>query len=95
MPEAQPKLEAEVQSGASAQPLPVVKTEAAPKVKDEIEPKPAVNDGVQSEIKSDSKANIAKLMNMSLGELLLTAMIKDPESAGRIVAQAISQAEGP
>jgi hypothetical protein len=34
-------------------------------------------------------------MNTTLGDVLLAGLAKDPESVGRIVAQAIDQAETP
>ena len=34
-------------------------------------------------------------MNTTLGDVLLAGLAKDPESVGRIVAQAINQAETP
>jgi len=95
VPEVQPEVKTELQPDAPAHALPVVKADAPARGKDEIEPKPVIDDKLQSDTKIDGNASIAKLMNMSLGELLLTAMIKDPESAGRLVAQAISQAERP
>jgi hypothetical protein len=37
--------------------------------------------------------DIAALIDKTLGEVLLKALMKDPASAGRLVAQAISDAE--
>ena len=38
---------------------------------------------------------MAKLMNTTLGDVLLSPVLKDPASAGRIIADAIAQAEAP
>ena len=38
---------------------------------------------------------MAALVGTSLGDIILAAVLKDPEVAGRLVAQAISEAEPP
>ncbi|MGB8842664.1 MAG: plasma-membrane proton-efflux P-type ATPase [Aliidongia sp.] len=42
-----------------------------------------------------ANADMAALVDMTLGDLILAAVLKDPEAAGRLVAQAITQAEPP
>jgi len=42
---------------------------------------------------SSSRSGITLLMSTPLGDLLLSALVKDPESAGRFVTQAILQAQ--
>jgi len=54
---------------------------ATPKPEAKAEPKPEAN------------TDVATLMNTTLGDVLLTGLAKDPESVGRIVAAAITQAE--
>jgi H+-transporting ATPase len=56
-------------------------TEAKAEAKPEVEPKP------------DAKADLATLLNTSLGDLLVAGLVKDPEDAGRIIAAAVSQAK--
>jgi hypothetical protein len=62
-------------------------TKATPKPEAKAEPKP--------EAKAEPEANtdVATLMNTTLGDVLLAGLAKDPESVGRIVAAAITQAE--
>jgi H+-transporting ATPase len=55
--------------------------EATPKPEAKAEPKPEAN------------TDVATLMNTTLGDVLLAGLAKDPESVGRIVAAAITQAE--
>ena len=76
-----PKAQAEPKSQANAEPKPEAK--AAPQPEAKAEPKPEAN------------TNVATLMNTTLGDVLLAGLAKDPESIGRIVAQAINQAETP
>ena len=54
---------------------------AEPNAETKAGPKPQANTGV------------AKLLNMSLRDLLVAGIVKDPEDAGRIIAAAIAQAE--
>ena len=44
---------------------------------------------------ANNKAGIAVLMETPLGDLLLAALLKDPESAGHVIAQAILAAQAP
>ncbi len=76
-----PKLE------AKAAPQPEAK--AAPQPEAKAEPKP------ETEPKPEAKAGVARLLNTSLGDLLVAGLIKDPEDAGRMIAAAITQAEAP
>ena len=58
------------------------------------EPKPEAKTA-KTEPKSEANTDVATLMNTSLGDVLLAGLAKDPQSVGRIVAQAINQAETP
>ncbi len=49
----------------------------------------------KAEPSADSNAGVAKLVNTTLGDILLAGVLKDPQSAGRIIAEAISDAEAP
>jgi outer membrane biosynthesis protein TonB len=95
--EPQPEAKIEPQPKATAEPQP--KATAEPQPKATAEPQPEATAEPQPEAKAESqpeaKIEVATLMNTTLGELLLATLIKDPEIAGRIVAQAIRQAEAP
>jgi hypothetical protein len=43
----------------------------------------------------DDNAGAAKLMNVTLGDVLLAGVLKYSQGAGRIIAEAIAQAEMP
>jgi len=91
-------------SDAEAVPPPTVRVAPQPEAKvvplpEAKTPPPSQTRATPSQdIKSapppQANPDIAKLMNTTLGDLLLAACLKDPEGAGRIVAQAIVQAEG-
>jgi hypothetical protein len=49
----------------------------------------------KAEPKPEANTDVATLMNTTLGDVLLAGLAKDPESVGRIVAQAINRAEKP
>ena len=84
-----PKLEAKAapQPDVKAEPKPEAK--AAPQPEAKAEPKP------ETEPKPEAKAGVARLLNTSLGDLLVAGLVKDPEDAGRMIAAAIAQAEAP
>ena len=44
-------------------------------------------------LKPNTRADLAALLNTSLGDVLVTGLLKDPEDAGRLIAAAITQAE--
>ena len=85
--EAKPATEGESKSGARPEITPGAKT--APQSGAKIEAKSEV------ELKPDGKADLATLLNTSLGDLLVAGLVKDPEDAGRVIAAAITQAEAP
>ncbi len=78
-----PKPEAKAVPKSETRAVPQAKAKAAPKPEAKAEPKPEAN------------TDVATLMNTTLGDVLLAGLAKDPESVGRIVAQAINQAETP
>ena len=45
--------------------------------------------------KPDDRTAIATLLDTTLGDVLLAGIIKDPAAAGRIIAEALIQAETP
>jgi H+-transporting ATPase len=83
--EAKPKTEDEPKPDTKPEPTPGAKS--APQFGAKIEAKPEV------ELKPDAKADLATLLNTSLGDLLVAGLVKDPEDAGRIIAAAVSQAK--
>ncbi len=89
-PDAKSETKAEAKPKTEDEPKPDAKPEAAPEAKAapqsgaKIEAKPEV------ELKPDAKADLATLLNTSLGDLLVAGLVKDPEDAGRIIAAADS-----
>ncbi len=84
---AEPKAEAKIgplpgaMSETKAAPQPDAK--AAPPAQGKVGPEP------------DDNTDVAKLMNTTLGDMLLAGVLKDPLGAGRIIAEAITHAETP
>ena len=86
------------QSEAKAEPQPD-EAKAAPSPSVKAEPPPEATPPPQPEAKAEPKpgdnTDITKLMNTTLGDVLLAGILKDPDSAGRIIAEAIAHAETP
>jgi hypothetical protein len=59
------------------------KAKAAPTLEAKAEPKPA------------AKPASTSVLDKTLGEVLLAGMAKDPEDSGRVIAAALTQADGP
>ena len=101
--ELKPEAKAEPQPEAEAEPKPEAK--AAPQPETEAEPKPQAKATPQTEAKGgpkpetepkpEAKAGVVTLLDMSLGDLLVAGLVKDPEDAGRMIAAAITQAVAP
>ena len=96
--ERKPETKAAPQAEAKTAPRPEAKPDAKeqrpdakaePKVETKAAPQP------EAEPKSEANTDVATLMNTTLGDVLLAGLAKDPESVGRLVAQAINQAETP
>src|SRR6185437_15714935 len=60
------------------------KRKGAPEIIAHAEPQPV------TELKPQTQADVANLLNTTLGDLLVAGLIKDPEDAGRIIASALS-----
>ena len=92
-----PKAKAAPQSDAKAAPAAEGKAEPAPEAK--AAPQPDAKAAPPAEAKAgpelDDNTDVAKLMNTTLGDVLLAGVLKDPEGAGRIIAEAITHAETP
>jgi len=91
--ESKPEAKTEPKPDAKAEPKPEAK--ATPKPEAKAEPKPEAKAKPKPEVKAEPEANadVATLMNTTLGDVLLAGLAKDPENVGRIVAAAITQAE--
>jgi len=86
---------ADPKPGAIAESQPEVKAEPQPEAKVELKTEATTESQSEDEavIQPEANTDVATLMNTKLGDLLLASLLKDPDSAGRIVAQAIIQAE--
>jgi H+-transporting ATPase len=89
--ETEPKPEAKPEAKAETEPKP----EAKPEAKAETEPKPEAEPEAKAEAepKPEAKPDAAALLNTTFGEILVAGLVKDPEDAGRIIAQGIIQTE--
>ena len=76
--------------GDDAQPEHRGEADPAPEAKTEPTPTAAAAPHAAS-----ANADMAALVGTSLGDIILAAVLKDPEGAGRLVAQAITEAEPP
>jgi H+-transporting ATPase len=85
-PEAKATPEPEAKAGAK----PEATTEAKPAAK--VDSKVKAEEKPKAEPKPDANTDSASLLNMTLGDLLVVGLVKDPEDAGRIIAAAITQA---
>jgi H+-transporting ATPase len=78
-----------------AETKPEAKAESAPEAK--TTPQPDAKAAPAAEVKAgaepDDNTDVAKLMNTTLGDVLLAGVLKDPQGAGRIIAEAITDAE--
>jgi hypothetical protein len=89
---AEPSVAAKVQTKPADIPVPTrPKAAAASPPTAPAIAKPVLTPVVASSVKPDRNADFMELMNTTVGDLLLAAQMKDPEAAGRIVAQAIQQ----
>jgi H+-transporting ATPase len=87
------KAKAEAKPEAEAKTAPEAKAEADPKPEAKPEPQPAAEAKPEAEPKPEAKADVATLLNTTFGEILVAGLLKDPEDAGRLIAQGIIQTE--
>jgi len=94
-PKPKPEAKPEPQPAAGAKPEaePKPKAEAEPKPEAKPEPQPAAEAKPEAEPKPEVKADVAALLNTTLGEILVAGLVKDTEDAGRLIAQGIIQTE--
>jgi H+-transporting ATPase len=92
-----PEAKAAPQPNDKAAPAAEVKAELAPEAK--AAPQPDAKIAPPAQVKAgpepDDNTDVAKLMNTTLGDVLLAGVLKDPQGAGRIIAEAITHAETP
>ncbi|HVA13269.1 MAG TPA: plasma-membrane proton-efflux P-type ATPase [Stellaceae bacterium] len=92
-PEAKAEPKAEAKPKTEAEPKSDAKPEAAPEAKAAPQPEAKVEAEPEAEPKPPAKADLAALLNTSLGDLLVAGLVKDPEDAGRVIAAAVGQAK--
>jgi hypothetical protein len=98
-------LKAEPGPSSAPAPSPARQSEPAPGAAPGLPPPPTVGSttaakalpvpDAKSEASADAGADVAMLMNTTLGELLLSTIRKDPQGAAQLFAQAISRAQAP
>lgn len=97
MPESQAKCKVAPEPMADTAKVAALKS--VPKVERKVETLPAVvpvkAPATQPDAHGAIQSGVAQLMGTPLGELLLAAILKDPESAGHFIAQAIQTAQAP
>jgi H+-transporting ATPase len=96
---------AETKLGAKAEPRsdakpdeakPEEKAQASPESKSVLQPAPkaaAKPAEAEPKLRPDGKIERADLLDMKLGDVLLAGIAKDPQGAGRFIAQAIAEIE--
>jgi outer membrane biosynthesis protein TonB len=92
-PEPEATVASEPKDAVEAQP----KAEAIPqpetKVEPPAEPAPQTRPAAKSEPQLGPNTDLGKLLDTTLGDILVAALRKDPEGAGRIFARAVTQAD--
>ncbi len=90
---ATPEIPATPKAATTVKPEPEAAAPPAADAKDTPEPQPVAEP--ESAAKPDPKTAIAALLDTTLGDVLLAGIAKDPGAAGRIIAEALSEAETP
>jgi hypothetical protein len=102
-PAAEVKAEPAPEAKAAPQPndkaAPAAEAKAGPAPEAKAAPQPDAKVAPPAQVKAgpepDDNTDVAKLMNTTLGDVLLAGVLKDPQGAGRIIAEAITHAETP
>jgi hypothetical protein len=83
----------------SSSDVPPPDSKAGPRLEDGVEPpaqvKVQIGRGTKSEPQDEASSDVVAPLDMTLGDILLAALRKDPQGAGRIFARAIVQADVP
>ncbi len=90
---AKPEVGVEPKSETAEQPQQGDVASVEAEAKEKPQPQPVVEP--ESARKSDAKTAISTLLDTTLGDVLLAGIAKDPGAAGRIIADALSQAKTP
>ena len=96
--EPKPEAKAEPKPAAKAGPVPGTSAKHGPEAKAEPEPastaapKPKADPAPQP---AAANAKVTTLIDTKLGDVLLAAVLKDPAGAGRLITEAIAEAEQP
>jgi H+-transporting ATPase len=96
-----PPLTHETQGGEKTEGIPTAEpgaeqgkaSDTKPEEKGAPEPEAKAKPEAKAEPPSQTKTDVATLLNTSLGDLLVAGLVKDPEDAGRIIAAAITNAQ--
>jgi H+-transporting ATPase len=100
-PEAKAEPKAESRPEAKAEPEPEAKTEPIPDAN--VRPQPeakacptadagaAARSDANARLQPEAEADVAALLSTTFGDVLVTGLLKDPEDAGRLIAQGIIQ----
>jgi hypothetical protein len=106
-PKAEPKLEANTEPQFEAKDAPSPSSnnvrspssKARPRPEDGTQPRVQVNSqigrGTKSEPQDEASSGVVTPLDMTLGDILLAALRKDPLGAGRIFARAVVQVDVP
>jgi H+-transporting ATPase len=89
--ESTPKPEAKPEAEPQPEAKPEPKAESTPKP--EAKPEPAAETSPEAKPPARAKADVTALLNTTFGEILVAGLVKDPEDAGRLIAQGIIQTE--
>jgi H+-transporting ATPase len=90
-PDSKPELQSAAEAKPEAKRAPESKAEAERTPDAKPEPQPAAKAKPEAEPKPEAKVDVTALLNTTLGEILMAGLVKDPEDAGRLIAQGIVQ----
>ena len=96
-PSSEPEVKASHASGddASAPPSVAIAPGSQPQTESKAPAKAEPSAKADEKLEVEAGASVAKLIDTTLGDILLAGVLKHPEDAGRIIAEAISNAEVP
>jgi outer membrane biosynthesis protein TonB len=92
-PEPEATVASEPKDAVEAQPKAEAIPQSETKVESPAKPAPQTPPAAKSEPQLEPNTDHGKLLDTTLGDILVAALRKDPESAGRIFARAVTQAD--
>jgi len=92
-PEPEATVASEPKDAVEAQPKAEAIPQSETKVESPAEPAPKTRPAAKSEPQLGPNTDLGKLLDTTLGDILVAALRKDPEGAGRIFARAVTQAD--